>query len=137
VRLLPVDDPQVPLPTPWFVLEKPTGCVAAVEVEGSSFARMANRARDRVNHLLRAMRIAQSADIQDGHAPAHGTGRHYPSPSGRLPRTGDQGLTYGPVRPPRHESLFYELCAYTVWQSAGRFILATSCVFSAARGFHS
>jgi len=65
VRLLPVDDPQVPPPTPWFVLEKPTGCVAAVEVEGSSFARMADRARDRVNHLLRAVRIAQSAHVQD------------------------------------------------------------------------
>ncbi|HEY5989696.1 MAG TPA: hypothetical protein VIV12_25440 [Streptosporangiaceae bacterium] len=65
MRLLRVDDPQVPPPTPWFVLEKPTGCVAAVEVEGSSFARMADRARDRVNHLLRAMRIAQSAHIQD------------------------------------------------------------------------
>ena len=65
MRLLPVDDPQVPLPAPWFVLEKPTGCVAAVEVEGSSFARMADRARDRVNHLLRAVRIAQSAHVQD------------------------------------------------------------------------
>ncbi len=65
VRLLPVDDPQVPPPTPWFVLEKPTGCVAAVEVEGSSFARMADRARDRVNHLLRAVRIARSAHVQD------------------------------------------------------------------------
>jgi hypothetical protein len=34
VGLLPVDDPQIPPPTPWFVLDKPTGCVAAVEVEG-------------------------------------------------------------------------------------------------------
>ena len=33
VRLLSVDDPQVPRPTPWFVLEKATACVAAVEVE--------------------------------------------------------------------------------------------------------
>lgn len=65
VRLLPVDDPQVPPSAPWFLLEKPTGCVAAVEVEGSSFARMADRARDRVNHLLRAVRIAQSAHVQD------------------------------------------------------------------------
>lgn len=65
VRLLPVDDPQIPPPTPWFALEKPTGCVAAVEVEGSSFTRMADRARDRVNHLLRAMRIARSAHVQD------------------------------------------------------------------------
>jgi hypothetical protein len=65
VRLLPVDDPQIPPPAPWFVLEKPTGCVAAVEVEGSSFARMADRARDRVNHLLRVTRIAQSAHVPD------------------------------------------------------------------------
>ena len=65
VRLLPVDDPQIPPPSPWFVLAKPTGCVAAVEVEGSSFARMADRARDRVNHLLRATRIAQSAHVND------------------------------------------------------------------------
>jgi hypothetical protein len=65
VRLLPVDDPQIPSPTPWFVLDKPTGCIAAVEVEGSSFARMANRARDRVNHLLQATRIAQSGHVND------------------------------------------------------------------------
>ena len=64
VRLLPVDDPQIPPPAPWFVLEKPTGCVATV-VEGSSFARMADRARDRVNHLLRVTRIAQSAHVPD------------------------------------------------------------------------
>jgi hypothetical protein len=63
MRLLPVDDPHVPPPTPWFVLEKPTACVAAVEVEGSSFARMADQAKGRVNHLLRAMRIAQSAHV--------------------------------------------------------------------------
>ena len=65
MRVLPVDDPQVPLPSPGFILERPTGCVAAVEVEGSSFARMADRARDRVNHLLRAMRIALSAHVRD------------------------------------------------------------------------
>ena len=65
VRLLPVDDPQVPPPTSWFVLDKPTASVAAVEVEGSSLARMADRARNRVNHILRVMRIAQSAHVQD------------------------------------------------------------------------
>jgi hypothetical protein len=71
VRLLPVEDPKIPPPSPWFVLAKPTGCVAAVEAEGSSFARMADRARDRVNHLLRATRIAQSAH--------HGAGRNRPA----------------------------------------------------------
>jgi hypothetical protein len=65
VRLLPVDDPQIPRPTPGFILEKPTGCVAAVEVEGSSFTRMADRARDRVRFLLRAVRIAESGRVHD------------------------------------------------------------------------
>jgi hypothetical protein len=65
VRLLPVDDPQVPRPTPEFILEKPTGCVAAVKVEGSSFIRMADRARDRVRFLLRAVRIAESGRVHD------------------------------------------------------------------------
>jgi len=45
VRLLPVDVPQIPRQTPGFILEKPTGCVAAVEVEGTSLAKMADRAR--------------------------------------------------------------------------------------------
>jgi hypothetical protein len=65
VLLLPVDDPRIPPATRWFNLEKPTGCVAAVETEGSSFARMADRAKDRVNHLLRVIRIAQSAHVND------------------------------------------------------------------------
>jgi hypothetical protein len=65
VRLLPVDDPQIPRPTPGLILEKPTGCVAAVEVEGSSFTRMADRARDRVRFLLRAVRIAESGRVHD------------------------------------------------------------------------
>jgi hypothetical protein len=53
VRLLSGDDPQIPRPTPGFSLEKPTGCVAAVEVEGTCLANMAARARDRVRFLLR------------------------------------------------------------------------------------
>lgn len=65
VRLLPVDDPQIPRPTPGFSLEKPTGCVAAVEVEGTSLAKMADRARDRVRFLLRAVRIAESGRVHD------------------------------------------------------------------------
>jgi hypothetical protein len=65
VNLLPVDEPHVPSASPGFVLEKPTGCVAAVEVEGSSFARMADRARDRVNHLLRALRVALAGRVPD------------------------------------------------------------------------
>lgn len=65
VRLLPVDDPQIPKPKPWFVLEKPTGSVAAVQVQGTSLARMADRARDRVNHLLRAIRVALSGCVNE------------------------------------------------------------------------
>jgi len=65
VRLLPVDDPQIPRPTPGFSLEKPTGCVAAVEVEGTSLAKMADRARDRVRFLLRAVCIAESGRVHD------------------------------------------------------------------------
>jgi hypothetical protein len=65
VRLLPVDDPQIPRPTAGFSLEKPTGCVAAVEVEGTSLAKMADRARDRVRFLLRAVRIAESGRVHD------------------------------------------------------------------------
>jgi hypothetical protein len=60
VQLLPVDDPRVPSPNPWFDLDKPTGSVAAVDVAGSNLGRMADRARDRVNHLLRAIRIARA-----------------------------------------------------------------------------
>ena len=63
VQLLPVDDPRIPSPSPWFVLDKPTGCVAAVEVEGSNLGPMADRARNRVNHLLRAIRIARARYI--------------------------------------------------------------------------
>jgi hypothetical protein len=61
----PVGDPRVPPATPWFVLEKPTGCVAAVEVEGSSFGRMAGRARDRASHVLRGLRIALGGRVHD------------------------------------------------------------------------
>jgi hypothetical protein len=42
--LLPVTDPRVPPATPLFALEQPTGCVAAVEVEGTDYGRMADRA---------------------------------------------------------------------------------------------
>ncbi len=65
VRLLATDEPAIPPTNPWFVLEKPTGCVAAVEVEGSSYARMADRARDQVNHLLRALRVAAAEYVHD------------------------------------------------------------------------
>jgi hypothetical protein len=65
VRLLPVDDPQIPRQAPGFILEKPTGCVAAVEVEGTSLAKMADRARGCVRFVLRAVRVAESGRVND------------------------------------------------------------------------
>lgn len=62
---LPVNDPRVPSAKPWFVLEKPTGCVAAVEVEGSSYSRMAGRARERATHVLRGLRITLGGRVHD------------------------------------------------------------------------
>jgi hypothetical protein len=46
VRLLPIDRDEVPKPAHRFSLEPPTGCVAAVRVHGSSYGRMAKRARE-------------------------------------------------------------------------------------------
>jgi hypothetical protein len=63
--LLPLSDPRVPPATPWFVLEKPTSCVAAVEVEGSDYGRMAGRARDHADHVLRGLRIALGGRVHD------------------------------------------------------------------------
>ena len=65
LTLLPVGDPRVPSAKPWFVLEKPTGCVAAVEVEGSSYGRMAGRARDHGSHVLRGLRVALGGRVHD------------------------------------------------------------------------
>lgn len=36
-----------------------------MDVEGSGFTRIAERATDRVNHLLRAVRIARSVHVED------------------------------------------------------------------------
>jgi hypothetical protein len=58
LRLLPTTDEAVPPPRHWFVLDPPVGCVAAVAVTGTSYARMADRARARAEHGLRLLRIA-------------------------------------------------------------------------------
>jgi hypothetical protein len=63
--LLPVGDPRVPPAKPWFALEKPTGCVAAVQAQGSSYGRMAGRARDRASQVLRGLRIALGGRVHD------------------------------------------------------------------------
>jgi hypothetical protein len=56
-RLLPVSDPQIPRPSaPWFSLEAPVGCVAAIAVRGTDYGRMAERARTAASHALRVLR---------------------------------------------------------------------------------
>lgn len=58
IRLLTTNDPALPQARPGINLEKPTGCVAAVSVEGTNYGLMASRARIRASHVLRVMRIA-------------------------------------------------------------------------------
>jgi hypothetical protein len=58
IRLLPVNDPRVPPARPEFSLEVPIGCVAAVGVRGTSYERMAQRARAVASHALRVLRVA-------------------------------------------------------------------------------
>jgi hypothetical protein len=41
-----------------IALRKPTGCVAVVHVEGTDYSRMLSRARQRVDHVLRGLRVA-------------------------------------------------------------------------------
>ena len=58
-RLLPVTHPDVPQrPAPWFSLDPPVGCIAAVRVRGTDYERMAERARASAAHTLRLLRIA-------------------------------------------------------------------------------
>jgi hypothetical protein len=65
VLLMPVTDPRVPPAKPWFTLEQPTGCVAAVEVDGTEYGRMAERARARTRNVLRGIRIALGGKVHD------------------------------------------------------------------------
>ncbi len=61
MQLLPVDDSRVPAPgpeRPWFKLDPPVGCVAAVSTTGTSPERMAERARAEAAHGLRRLRVA-------------------------------------------------------------------------------
>jgi hypothetical protein len=57
-RLLPLDDERIPRDVPWFGLEKPLMSVAAVEVVGTHYGRMAERARHPAEHSLRVLRVA-------------------------------------------------------------------------------
>jgi hypothetical protein len=58
LRLLPATSDVVPQQSGWFVLDPPVGCVAAVGVSGTNYARMAERARLTAEHRLRVLRIA-------------------------------------------------------------------------------
>jgi hypothetical protein len=62
-RLLLCDSDEVPKPNLHFSLEPPVGTVVAVPVEGTSYARMAERARDQAEHVLRVLRVALRAHL--------------------------------------------------------------------------
>jgi hypothetical protein len=64
VRLLPLTSDEIPKPArPFFSLEPPVGCVAAVPVQGTNYGRMAERAREEAEHVLRVLRVALRADF--------------------------------------------------------------------------
>jgi hypothetical protein len=58
MRLLSVDDPRLRREHSFLSLERPVGCVAAVESRGTSYAAMLDRARLAVAHVLRVLRVA-------------------------------------------------------------------------------
>lgn len=62
IRLLSVDDSRVPASAAWFKLDAPVGCVAAIDVMGTSADRMAERARTEAAHAMRRLRIALRED---------------------------------------------------------------------------
>lgn len=61
VRFLPCDSDEVPKPNRHFSFEPPVGTVIAVPVQGTSYARMAERAREQAEHVLRVLRVALRA----------------------------------------------------------------------------
>lgn len=58
VRLLPIDHGRVPPEELGFILSDPVGCVAEVGAGGTSYQRMAERARAKTSHSLRVLRVA-------------------------------------------------------------------------------
>lgn len=58
IRLLPTDSSSIPTNSYIFKIEKPTGSVAAITVQGTNHVLMANRGRTEVEHVLRLMRVA-------------------------------------------------------------------------------
>lgn len=96
--LVPVNDPQLPSAETWLtvggdgaghftiqprgyemwiekrkggrlVLRKPTGCVAVVNLEGTDYSRMLSRARQRVSHVLRGLRVALAGSVHNNPQP--------------------------------------------------------------------
>ena len=58
LRLLPRDDPRVPNLGPRFNAAPAVGCFAAVDVRGSHYGKMGERAQRKARHVLRVLRIA-------------------------------------------------------------------------------
>lgn len=67
LRMLPTTSDEVPQRGHRFALDRPVGCVIAVRVSGTSYERMAERARAVAEHGLRLLRIAlrESRGIHD------------------------------------------------------------------------
>ena len=61
LRLLPTTSEVIPQQGRRFVLDPPVGCVTVVRVSGTSYERMAERARVVAEHGLRVLRIALRA----------------------------------------------------------------------------
>jgi hypothetical protein len=67
IRLLPTRDPRIPRPrVPWFSLDAPVGCVAAIAVRGTDYGQMAERARIAASHELRLLRSTLPSHQQHG-----------------------------------------------------------------------
>ena len=58
IRLLPLDDPEIPETNPLFKADKSITSFAAVPVTGTNDVQMAARARELAEHALRVLRIA-------------------------------------------------------------------------------
>jgi hypothetical protein len=58
LRLLSPSDPRIPQAPSPFALDPGAGSVAAVNAQGTSYSRMAERSRDAVSHTLRVLRVA-------------------------------------------------------------------------------
>jgi hypothetical protein len=57
LRLLPLTDPSIAGVAHGLSSDKPVGCVAAVDVRGTSYGKMAERARTTAEHALRVTRV--------------------------------------------------------------------------------